>query len=109
MNFASPYGDNCPYCKLSVPQDASTCAECGAAKGIRADKRGMWVRFVVWVHTVGLASLVTVVATVNLWMDAKYLFAATSAVLGSLVVKGLAAIWKRIFGSLQDRMWVQHS
>lgn len=103
------YGHTCPFCKFSVEEDERTCPECGAAKGTRADLGGLWIRFVFWAPTVGLALYGTIGATIDFWHAGKYVFSVLAILLGSLAVKGLAYVWKKLFGTLQDPMWVKRT
>jgi hypothetical protein len=61
----------------------------------------------VWAPTVGLALYGTIGLTIDLWHAGKYIYCVLAVLLGSLVVKGLASVWKKVFGTLQDPMWVK--
>jgi len=110
MNNSSAYGDKCGFCHTAVPATASVCTGCGARKGTRVDLHeggSAFIRFAMWASSVGFVLLLTVWGAIASYQQGSIALALLWAAGGLFLTKICARVWKKIFGTLADPLWVR--
>ena len=116
----------CPFCQSPIRQNATVCAGCGASKVAKASTLPPITVLVVsmaWLNCFGFIVLVTGLHAFNLafgdgyFSSAQYkwpggrildvLVAAMVVFIGVKVYEFAGRVWKLIFGSMGDLVWVR--
>ena len=116
----------CPFCRSPIRQFATVCSGCGASKVDKASTLPpITVLFtsLVWLNLFGFIVLVTLLGAFNLafgegyfssaqyrWPAGRLLDVVLAAVVlfgGVKVYKFAGRIWRVVFGSMADLVWVR--
>ena len=116
----------CPFCRGPVRQHAIVCSSCGAskvAKGSTLPPITILFTSLIWLNCFGFIVLVTLLGAFNLafgegyFSSAQYrwpggraldvLLAGVVIFVGVKVYKFAGRVWKVIFGSMADPVWVR--
>lgn len=110
MTEAEKTDDSCPFCKTVINNGATVCTGCGARRGTRGDASsasGVFGRFIIWCNTIGVVLAITLVGAADQYRKDHIVFALAIVAFGFGVLKVANKVWRAIFGSLSDPVWVR--